>query len=187
MEVYVAEFIVGRRLVTLGVVAVSALFGGATLRAGTLAVGRSPDSQSAAQTTRADTGRRGDVEDSAAVAHTVKRFHQALAAGDSAAVLALLTPDATILESGDSETVAEYRSHHLPADIEFARAVKEARTPIRATVRGDAAWAVSTSSTRGEFKGRAVNAAGAELVVLTRTPDGWRIAAIHWSSRRRTT
>jgi ketosteroid isomerase-like protein len=52
-------------------------------------------------------------------------------------------------------------------------------------VRGDVAWVVGTSTTRGEYRGRPVDSAGAELMVLTRTPQGWRIAAIHWSSRRR--
>lgn len=126
-------------------------------------------------------------EDSAAVASTVERFHRALAAGDSAGALALLAPDATILESGGAESVAEYRSHHLAADIEFARAVREARSPLRVRVRGDAAWVSSTSTAQGEFRGRAVNSAGAELMVLARSADGWRIAAIHWSSRRRGT
>lgn len=132
--------------------------------------------------TRADTGQR---DDSAAVATAVGQFHQALARGDSATALSLLAGDATILESGGSESVAEYRAHHLPADIAFARAVRETRSPMQITVRGDAAWAVSTSSARGTFRGRPVNTAGAELMVLTRSPDGWRIAAIHWSSRRR--
>lgn len=123
--------------------------------------------------------------DSAAVVRVVERFHGALEAGDSAAAIALLAPDAVILESGSAESVAEYRAHHLPADIEFARAIKGTRTALRVTVRGDAAWAAGTSSTQGEFKGRAVNSAGAELMVLVRTASGWRISAIHWSSRRR--
>lgn len=50
---------------------------------------------------------------------------------------------------------------------------------------GDAAWVSSTSTTNGEFRGRVVHSTGAELMVLRRTPDGWRIAAIHWSSRAR--
>jgi ketosteroid isomerase-like protein len=124
--------------------------------------------------------------DSADAARVVAGFHQALERGDSAAVLALLAPDATILESGAVETVAEYRSHHLPADIEYAGAVPGGRAPLRVHVRGDVAWAVGSSETKGEFKGRPVNSAGAELMVLTRTPAGWRISAIHWSSRRRT-
>jgi uncharacterized protein (TIGR02246 family) len=121
--------------------------------------------------------------DSAAVARVVEAYDRALAAGDSAAALALLAPDATVLESGDAETRADYREHHLPADMAFARAVRGTRSPIRVVVRGDAAWATSTSTTQGSFRGRPVNSSGAELMVLTREPGGWRIRAIHWSSR----
>jgi ketosteroid isomerase-like protein len=134
------------------------------------------------------TARAGAQEasaDSAAAAATVHRFHQALAAGDSAAALALLTGDVEVLESGGVETRAEYRSHHLGSDIEFARAVPGRRGPVKVRVRGDVAWATSTSITEGIFRSRPVNSAGAELMVLVRTPEGWRIAAIHWSSRRR--
>jgi ketosteroid isomerase-like protein len=123
--------------------------------------------------------------DSASVVRTVERFHEALATGDSAGALALLAPDAAILESGGIESVADYRAHHLPADIEFARAVPGTRGPVRVTVRGDVAWASSTSDTKGEFRGRPVNSAGAELMVLTRVGSDWRISAIHWSSRTR--
>jgi ketosteroid isomerase-like protein len=124
--------------------------------------------------------------DSAAVAQVVERFHGALAAGDSAAALALLAPDVVVLESGGAETRDDYRAHHLPADMEFARAVPGTRGPTRVTVQGDVAWASSTSTTRGEFRGRAIDSAGAELVVLARSAGGgWTIRAIHWSSRTR--
>ena len=53
-------------------------------------------------------------------------------------------------------------------------------------VRGDAAWVSSTSSTTGEYRGRQINSRGAELMVLSREPDGWKIRAIHWSSRNLT-
>jgi ketosteroid isomerase-like protein len=127
----------------------------------------------------------GAQADSAAVAATVDRYHQALASADSAGALALLTADAVILESGGVESRAEYRSHHLSSDIEFARAIRGTRGPVRVRVQGDVAWATSTSTTQGEFRGRQINSAGAELMVLARTPQGWRIAAIHWSSRNR--
>ena len=124
--------------------------------------------------------------DSADVAATVERFHRALADGDSAAALRLLADDAVVLESGEVETRDQYRSHHLPADIAFARAVKSERGAVRVTVRGDVAWATSASSTKGEYRGRAIDSAGAELMVLVRGADGgWRIAAIHWSSHAR--
>ncbi len=123
--------------------------------------------------------------DSASARAAVERFHAALAAGDSASALALLAPDVIILESGGVETRDEYRSHHLPGDMAFARAVKGERKVTRVVVRGDVAWVSGTSVTQGEYRGRQINSAGAELVVLTRSPEGWRIAAIHWSSRAR--
>jgi ketosteroid isomerase-like protein len=123
--------------------------------------------------------------DSAAVAAIIQAFHAALASGDSAAALALLAPDVLVLEAGGLETLADYRAHHLPADISFAQAVPGSRTTVRIVVRGDVAWAVSTSQATGTFRDRPVNSSGAELMVLSREPAGWRIRAIHWSSRAR--
>ena len=123
--------------------------------------------------------------DSAAVLQTVQRLHRLMEDGDSLGVMALLADDVVILESGDVESRAEYRAHHLAGDIEFARAVKETRTTHRVTVRGDAAWVAGTSTAQGTFRGRAINSSGAELVTLVRSAGGWRIASIHWSSRAR--
>ena len=121
--------------------------------------------------------------DHAAVLATVRSFHDALARGDSAAALSLLAVDVRILESGGLETRDEYRSGHLPGDINFARAVPSTRAEPMVTVAGDVAWVVGTSRTTGTYRDRQINSAGAELMVLSRTPDGWRIRAIHWSSR----
>lgn len=123
--------------------------------------------------------------DSAQVAALVSDFHAALERGDSTTALGLLASDAVVVESGAVESLAEYRSHHLPADIEFARAVKAERAPRTVTVAGDVAYSVATSSTRGTFKERAVDTVGAELIVARRVGGAWKIAAIHWSSRRR--
>jgi ketosteroid isomerase-like protein len=123
--------------------------------------------------------------DSSAVADVVKRYYAALQAGDSTGVLALLSSDATILESGGIETRSEYRSHHLAGDIAFARAVKSTRSAISVTMSGNTAWATSTSTAVGEFNGRSINSSGAETMVLTRRDDGWQIRSIHWSSRAR--
>lgn len=123
--------------------------------------------------------------DSADVANAVLAYDRALRAGDSTAVLALLATDAIILESGGIETRDEYRSHHLAGDIASSRAVPSENSAVSVRVRGDVAWAWSTSTTQGEFRGRQVNSSGAELMVLTRTPSGWKISAIHWSSRTR--
>ena len=116
------------------------------------------------------------------IAATVERFHAALNKGDAAAALALLAPDAQILESGHTETRAEYEKGHLTADIEFARAVPSTRDNIIIRHEGSTGWVTSTSRTTGNFKGREINSAGAELIVLSKTAEGWRIRAIHWSS-----
>ncbi len=122
--------------------------------------------------------------DSTAALAVVERFHAALRAGDSSSVASLLAPDAIILESGDMEDRAAYVAHHLPADIEFAKATTEQPDPSHLTMRVDVAWVASTGRTRGKFRGRDVNSFSAELMVLVRTPLGWKVSAIHWSSRR---
>lgn len=121
--------------------------------------------------------------DAAAVLAVVRAFHDALARGDSTAALALLAADVRILESGGLETREEYRNGHLPGDINFARAVPSARADPVVTVSGDVAWVVGTSRTNGTYRDRQINSVGAELMVLSRTPEGWRVRAIHWSSR----
>lgn len=125
--------------------------------------------------------------DSMSAVAAVDRFRTALASGDSASVLALLAADAIVLESGDVETRAEYRRNHLSADIEYSRAIPGTHKLVSAGVHGDAAWVSSTSVTKGTIKGRAVNSAGAELIVLSRRDarSPWQIRAIHWSSHRR--
>lgn len=127
------------------------------------------------------------VPDSTLVLRAVAAYHDALSRGDSAAALALLAPDAVILESGGRENRDEYRAHHLPADIEFARAVPSRVGPRQVTIVGDVAWVSSTSETTGTFRERPINSTGAELIVLSRTAGGWVIRAIHWSSRTRRT
>ena len=123
--------------------------------------------------------------DSLAVVRVIDAYDRALQSGDSTAAIALLAPGAVILESGGAESLLEYKSHHLPADIAFARAVRSQRSALTVKVTGDIAWAWSTSITRGQYRGRTVNSNGAELMVLTRGSDGWKISAIHWSSRER--
>ncbi len=122
-----------------------------------------------------DVGRPEDV---------VRAFHDALATGDSALVLTLLAENVVIFESGGVEASrAEYRSHHLPADIAFARSTEKEVTVDRVGFSGDVAWVLSHSTTTGSFRGGDVNSAGTETMILRQTQTGWRIEHIHWSSR----
>jgi len=123
--------------------------------------------------------------DEAAVSAVVDAFREALARGDSATALAQLADDVIILESGGVETLEQYRSGHLSGDMRFAQAVARERGEIHVTVRGDVAWAHSTSTTRGRMGEREIDSQGAELMVLARVDGAWKIEAIHWSSRQR--
>lgn len=133
----------------------------------------------------ASVGAQSRATDSTAVVATIRAFHDALGRGDSAAVLRLLAPDAVILESGNRENREEYRAHHLPADIQFAQAVPSERSAVQVTVLQGVAWGSSTSVTQGNFRDRAINSVGAELMVLSRAGASWVIRAIHWSSSSR--
>ena len=128
------------------------------------------------------------TSDSSEIVATIERLHSAFSRGDSATVLKLLAPDVIVLESGGMESREEYRRHHLPADIAFAAAVPGTHKVVGVAIQERTGWVSSTSVTEGQYKGRAVNSAGAELIVLSREAAGaeWRIRAIHWSSRRRT-
>lgn len=123
--------------------------------------------------------------DSVAVVKVVNDFQNALSTGDSTKALSVLANDAVILESGGVEPRSEYRSHHLPEDIKFAKAVASKRGPLQVKMEGSVAWTFVTSTAQGEFNGRPIDSSGAESMVLTKSPRGWRIRSIHWSSRNR--
>ena len=122
--------------------------------------------------------------DTREVKAAVEGFYQALTHNDRAAALALLSPDAVILESGESQTRAEYEREHLVEDIAFAGATKTERSPLTIRQEGNVAWTTATSKTTGTFQGRKIDSTGVELMVLTKDASGWRIRAIHWSSRK---
>lgn len=113
----------------------------------------------------------------------VLAFHEALRSGNVELVKQLLAPDAIVVEGGNVESRHEYLSHHLAADIEFAKAVPAKRLTTKTTVEGPTAWVSSTSRAEGRFRDRAVKLRGAELVVLTESSGSWVIRAVHWSSQ----
>ncbi|BAH39951.1 hypothetical protein GAU_2909 [Gemmatimonas aurantiaca T-27] len=125
----------------------------------------------------------GSSADSAAVAALVTQFLTALGTGDSTTALRTLG-NVQILERGTAEPLAEYRVRHLPADIAFARSSDVARIPRTVLVLGDVAYSTVTQTITGRYGKRPKGSAGAEVIVAERTGGGWRIAAVHWSSRR---
>jgi ketosteroid isomerase-like protein len=119
-------------------------------------------------------------------AATVDAFHAALRRGDTAAAAALLADDALIFEAGGVEHgKAEYAAHHLPADAEFAKLVASLATRRAGDSNGDWAWVASEGRTTGTYKGKAIDQATTETMLLRRDGQAWKIVHIHWSSGRR--
>jgi ketosteroid isomerase-like protein len=123
--------------------------------------------------------------DRAGVTATFEAFYAGMKKGDATAVMRTVAPDAVFLEGGRQETRAEYESSHLPADIEFERAVSGKRGSLTVNVVGDAAWVVAMTDYDGTFNGKPVSFVSAQLMVLTRTGGRWLIRSVHWSALRR--
>jgi ketosteroid isomerase-like protein len=118
-------------------------------------------------------------------AEVLAAFHRALESGDRDAVLDLLLPDIVILESGRAETsLAEYASHHLEADMKFAAATERSVERTWSAQVDGVAWILNSTRTRGTYGEREIDSRGVETVILRRVEGSWRIAHLHWSSRR---
>lgn len=116
-------------------------------------------------------------------AGVVDAFHKALRRGDASRAMTLLASDVLIFESGEAErTKAEYASHHLAADVEFARAVPEVITRRSGRAYGDTAWIATEGRAKGSYKGKEFDRVTTETMVLRRTTHAWTIVHIHWSS-----
>lgn len=119
----------------------------------------------------------------AEVRAVVEGFKAALAAGDSTAALGYLHRDLMVYEEGHAESLTEYRSGHLAADMEFSAGVETTPLQQGAIVRDDMALWVSEGDSKGEFRGRPIESHGVETIVLIPTDAGWKILHVHWSSR----
>lgn len=128
----------------------------------------------------AGSGLKAGAEEPAGV---VDSFHAALARGDTAAALALLSDDAVIYESGGVERgKAEYASHHLEADAAFSKAVPSQVTRRTGEAAGAVAWILTEGRTTGTFRDKPVDRVTTETAMLRRVGNGWRITHFHWSS-----
>lgn len=120
----------------------------------------------------------------AEIAAVLESFYGAIKRGDATAAMSVIAPDALFIESGRLETREQYEKNHLPADIDFEKQVTGKRDPLQITFKDDAAWVVATTTYDGKFQGNPVSFVSAQLMVLTKDADAWKIRSIHWSSRR---
>ena len=142
----------------------------------TLALAVGAGNAAGAQTTRAD---------SVAAVSVVDQFHAAIAAADSVRAVSWLADDVMIMESGVIQTRADYLGGHLRADMQGGQGSKSERTVMKVSIVGNAAYLVAKTVTPPSGAQGSTGSESAELIVLSSTTGGWKIRAIHWSSRRR--
>ena len=114
----------------------------------------------------------------------VDAFHKALKTGDKPGALALLDDSVEIFEQGWVErSKTAYTASHLDADIAFSGATKAPRTNRGGAILGNLAYITSESKITGTFKSKPINSISIETMVLHKSPSGWKILHVHWSSR----
>ncbi|MEP6831790.1 MAG: nuclear transport factor 2 family protein [Gemmatimonas sp.] len=123
--------------------------------------------------------------DSVAAVAAVERFHGALAASDSALAVSVLADDALVIESGAIQSRAEYLGGHLGADMKASQGSKGVRSVTKVTVVGTMAYVVSKTETPASGAEGSTASELVELMVVSKSTNGWKIRAVHWSSRRR--
>jgi ketosteroid isomerase-like protein len=112
-------------------------------------------------------------------------YHAALAGGNAAKALSLLSPSVQIYESGYAEkSKDDYAGHHLPADMAFAKTVSRKVVEGSERIAGDLAVVMQQTDTRGTHNGAPIHLLGTETAVLEKKGDGWVITHFHWSSRK---
>ncbi|WP_420466290.1 YybH family protein [Panacagrimonas sp.] len=114
---------------------------------------------------------------------TVNQFRGALQDGSVAQVLGLLAPDVLVFEAGEQQTSRDdYAAHHLKADIAFLAKVYVDTLGQNSRVDGNTAWVTTRSRLVSREADPRPPTTVTETIVLNRSPQGWRIAHIHWSS-----
>jgi ketosteroid isomerase-like protein len=115
----------------------------------------------------------------------VSEYHAAVASGNTAKALSLLSPNVRIFESGYVErSKDEYASHHLPEDVAFAKAAKRKVLKSSEQIGGDLAVVMQETDTQAMHKGTPVHLLGTETAVLEKNGDAWVVIHFHWSSRK---
>ena len=115
-------------------------------------------------------------------ADAVQAFHEAMKQADREAVLALMTPEATVYEMGyvDADRNA-YSGEHLKADMALAIKVQREVLSSRSGRHGSQAWVLNEYRVTGRYRGKDIDSLGAETMLLEKRAEGWLIHHIHWS------
>jgi len=132
---------------------------------------------------RSDARAQAPAAEESSALSALEAFNAALKAGDTERALSWLAPDLLVFESGNAErSKAEYAEHHLTQDMAFLKGATVELQHRQVHENGDLNWIVSESRIRTRIKDRDIDLRSIETAVLKRTPAGWRIVHLHWSS-----
>jgi ketosteroid isomerase-like protein len=125
--------------------------------------------------------------DSAAAAAVVAALFTAAERGDIAALDTLYAGDSlTVIEgTGINRTWADYRDHHLGAELIEMKNLRYRPSEIEVTVRGSLAWAIFRYTLRADVEGRAADVVGRGTAILEKRGNRWVARHTHTSGRAR--
>jgi len=125
----------------------------------------------------------GMKPNAAPAAEAVARaFQAALQRGDRAAVLALLAPDVSISEGGQTQTRDDYASGHLGEDIAFLKTARITPVSLGSMPMGDTAMVGSESDMQTTVKGKPATLRSREMLNLRKDGASWKIVSIQWQT-----
>jgi ketosteroid isomerase-like protein len=111
-----------------------------------------------------------------------KSFQQALQRGDRDAVLALLSPEATISESGQTQSREAYAADHLSGDIAYLKSATVTPVSRASMTMGDTVMVGTESTIVSSAKDKPSTLSSRELLTLKQHGKQWKITAIQWQS-----
>ena len=115
----------------------------------------------------------------------LQAFLDALEVGNRDLAIARLAPDLKVVEDGIEESRADYIGGHLAADIAYQKSVKTIL--LARTVSNDSPSQiriVSKIRMVSNRSDRTTNTLVDETAVLVKSPDGWKIKRLEWTSEK---
>jgi hypothetical protein len=111
-------------------------------------------------------------------------FHAALQKGDRKAVLALLAPEVSIREGGETQSRETYASGHLGEDITFLKSASIKPLSMGSMPMGATAMVGSRSEIRAVHDGKPIALLSTEMLTLKKASGGWLITQVDWASEK---
>jgi ketosteroid isomerase-like protein len=109
-------------------------------------------------------------------------FHSALQKGDRDTVLALLAPEVTIREGGQTQSRDEYASGHLGEDIAFLKSAQLTPLSLASMPMGETSMVGTETQITMLRKGGPTKLRSRELLTLKRQGAAWTIVDVQWQS-----